>query len=117
MNPAYDAGTGKGVTIDNGTLRIRTIDNANAYIEDNNLFESGELYKIVAVVSDATAGYLYFRGGSVYVTNQASTVGTHIIYLKSNGSSFIINKNDTTVDISISSLSVKKVTSNTGVLL
>jgi len=116
LNPAYDAGTGKGVTIDNGTVRIRTAGNTSVYIEDSNLFESGALYKIVAVVSDATSGDLYFRGGNVYVTNQASTVGTHTIYLKTDGTNLIIARDDSTVDISISSLSIKKVTSNTGVL-
>jgi len=116
LNPAYDAGTGKGVTIDNGTLRIRTTGNTAVYIEDDNLFESGALYKIVAVVSDATAGDLYFRGGNVYVNNQASTVGTHIIYLKSDGTNFIIARDDSTVDISINSLSVKKVFGNVGTM-
>jgi hypothetical protein len=109
LNPTYDAGTGKGVTLNNGTVRIRTAGNTAVYIEDNNLFESGALYKIVAVVSNATAGDLYFRGGNVYVLNQASTVGTHIIYLISDGTSFIIARDESTVDISISSLSVKKV--------
>ena len=109
LNPTYDAGTGKGVTLNNGTVRIRTAGNTAVYIEDNNLFESGALYKIVAVVSNATAGELYFRGGNVYVLNQASTVGTHIIYLISDGTSFIIARDESTVDISISSLSVKKV--------
>ena len=117
LDPAYDSGTGIGATIENGTVRIRTTGNTSVNINDGDLLESGALYKIVAVVSDATAGQLYFRGGNVYVLGQASTVGTHTIYLVPDNTNLIIARNASTTDISISSLSVKKVLSNTGVLL
>ena len=124
-NGSFDAdsdwskGTGWSINATNGTAIADGTSGFN-YLSQSNIFDDANaLYKMTITIDSAedltNSGIV--RNGSVtnfYYGFGITSVGTHIVYFKNSTANLLIYSNSVTT--TISNISVKKITSNTGLV-
>ena len=97
-----------------GTLELQNANFCNC--SNYRQFESGYLMKLEIVVDEYTSGgtIIYATGNNI---GTFSSAGTHTIYYKPSANEYLrLRSNGSGFEGKISSVSIKRVTSNTGVL-